>query len=210
MYKADKDFTVSDEELCSLVGAGSREAEELLIVRHSRLVRSIARPYFLAGGDGEDLIQEGMLGLVKAIRDYSGSKSASFRTFAELCIRSRMQSAVKTALRDKHKPLNNYVSIDNSLIDPDADPAAYHAIYQDWGDPESLVIGQEKLRELTNSLDGLLSCFESKVLELYLEGYSYSEIGYRMKKIPKSVDNAVQRIRRKLSRQISNGVISFD
>lgn len=210
IYYFSKWADSTDEELCALVREGTRDAEELLVVRYTRLVRAVARPYFLAGGDGEDLIQEGLLGLLKAISDYSPDKSASFKTFAELCIRSRIHSAIRSALRDKHKPLNNYVSFESPLLDSENDPSTHFAICHDQGDPEKLVIGKEKLRELTNSLEGFLSSFESEVLTLYLEGYSYADIGRKMKKAPKAVDNAVQRIRRKLSRQISNGAISFD
>jgi RNA polymerase sporulation-specific sigma factor len=200
VYESDLN-SMSDEELCALARLGSRDAEELLVIRYTRLVRACARPYFLAGGDGEDLIQEGLLGLIKAIREFSPERSASFRTYARLCIRHRLYSAIRAASRNKHIPLNDYVPFEQPLFDPDTDPVASYALCRDQDNPEELVIGQEKLRELTNSLKGLFSSFESKVLELYLEGLTYSEIAERLSKQPKSVDNAVQRIRKKLSRQ---------
>lgn len=172
----------SDSELL-ILSRKSHDAMREMIVRHSRLVRVCARPLFLAGGDNEDLVQEGMIGLLDAIRSYDPELGASFEAFAALCIRRRMISAVRAATALKHAPLNESVPYDARL------PAA--------SDPEAELIGREGLRELTDALQASLSPTERTVLSLYLEGCSYREISQRVGKPPKSVDNAVQRIRRK-------------
>ena len=210
MYSKDNISNASDEKLCELVIAGSQEAEEEIVLRYTRMVRMLARPYFLAGGDSEDLIQEGLLGLIKAIRNFSGGKEASFNTYARLCIKNRLYSAIRASQRDKHKPLNDYISFERPLLDSDMDSSACYAFCRGDADPLELVIGQEKLRELKNSLGGFLSSFELKVLDCYLKGYSYYEIAEKVGKPQKSVDNAVQRIRNKVSQRIENGVNSFD
>ncbi|NCE65198.1 sigma-70 family RNA polymerase sigma factor [Pseudoflavonifractor sp. 524-17] len=198
----------TDEILCTWALNGDREAEEQLALRYNRVVRAFARPYFLAGGDSEDLIQEGMLGLLMAIREYDGGKAASFRTFAEVCIRNRLLSAIQTASRDKHAPLNNYISFETPLFDG-------YTIHDTCGtgcrcleNPEDAVIDREEVRERMNVLKGQLSGFEAKILRLYLNGLSYSEIAVEVRRSPKSVDNAVQRIRRKLARHQLSGDVS--
>ena len=195
------DSQLSDEELSSLSNSGSRNAEEELVLRYMRLVRACSRPYFLAGADSEDLIQEGMLGLIAAIREYNPERKASFRTYAELCIKRRLYSAIRAAARDKHSPLNNYISFEAPLFDGNSDHAAYIAPLQDQRDPEELIIGREEFKELSDALNGQLSKFEAEILGLYLKGLSYQEIAVEVNKTPKSVDNAVQRIKRKLARQ---------
>ena len=189
---------LTDEALCLQAASGDRIAEEALVMRYNRLVRICARPYFLAGGDSEDLIQEGMVGLLSAIRVYDPAKEASFRTYAEVCIKNRLISAIKAASRDKHTPLNNYVSFETPLFDGSADQE----------DPEAIMIGREEFRERLGVLKGQLSGFEAKVLGLYLNGSSYSEIAAEVMRSPKSVDNAVQRIRRKLAQHFQSGDIS--
>ena len=198
----------SDEELCARVAAGEREAEEALVKRYTRLVRQITRPYFLAGGDSEDLIQEGMVGLLAAIREYDPGRAASFRTYAEVCIKHRLLSVVKAAARDKHTPLNNSVSFETPLFDGKGDGYAYRAPGRQWEDPEEIFLSREAFRERMEALMGQLSGFEANVLRLYLNGLSYSEIAAEVNKSPKSVDNAVQRIRRKLAQQTSSGDVS--
>ena len=128
----------SDEALCRRAADGSREAEEALVRRYSGLVRSCARPLFLAGGDSEDLIQEGMFGLIRAIREYDGAKAASFRTFAEVCIRNRLISALRAASRDKHSPLNQSVPLDTPFFDGNSYP--FGALRASSADPEELII----------------------------------------------------------------------
>lgn len=198
----------ADEALCALAAAGDRLAEEQLVIRYNRLVRMCARPYFLAGGDSEDLIQEGMVGLLTAIREYNPSKAAGFRTYAEVCIRNRLLSAVKAAARDKHTPLNNSVSFETPLFRENGDRFAYHAPGRQLEDPEEIFLSRESFRERMEALMGQLSGFEANVLRLYLNGLSYSEIAAEVNKSPKSVDNAVQRIRRKLAQHSSSGDIS--
>ena len=193
---------LEDEPLCALAASGDREAEEALVVRYNRLVRMCARPCFLAGGDSEDLIQEGMLGLLSAIREYDPGKSAAFRTYAEICIRNRLFSAVKAAARNKHTPLNQSVSIESPLYGGAGQSGSQAK------DPEEILLDRESLRERMEALMGRLSRFEAGVLRLYLSGLSYSEIAAQVGKSPKSVDNAVQRIRRKLAQRASSGDIS--
>lgn len=192
-----------DERLCALVAQGSAEAEDVLVFRYSRLVRACARPLFLAGGDSEDLIQEGMVGLLNAMRTYDRDRQAQFRTYAEVCIRSRLVSAVRAAGRDKHSPLNNYISFETPLFDT---AAGYPSAQGD--NPEDVLIDREDWEERMSALKGQLSGFEAKILQLYLSGLSYGEIAHHMGRSAKSVDNAVQRIRRKVARQLTSGDIS--
>ena len=189
---------LSDEELCGRAASGDRFAEEVLVVRYNRLVRICARPYFLLGGDSEDLIQEGMLGLIKAIREFLPDHSASFKTFAEVCVRNRIISAIKAAARDKHTPLNHSVSIETPLFD---ETSGYYSIeaVDHQADPETLVISREEFQERRQAILSQLSGFEATVLGFYLDGLSCSEIAAQVNRSPKSVDNAVQRVRRKLA-----------
>ena len=176
----------SDEELCQLALSGSGWAEEMLVLRYQRQVRICARPYFLVGGDSEDLIQEAMFGLIKAIREFNPRRDTSFRTFADVCIRNRIRSAITAASRGKHKPLNNSVP--------------FESLDSDGGDsPEELLISREEERRRLEELEQRLSSFERNVLALYLDGLSYQEISQRIGRDGKSVDNAVQRIRRKVA-----------
>ena len=198
----------ADEALCTLAASGDRIAEEALVMRYHRLVRICARPYFLAGGDSEDLIQEGMVGLLAAIREYDSGKAASFRTFAEVCIKNRLISVIKAAARDKHIPLNNYVSFETPLFSGNGDHYAYGAADQLQEDPEAILLGREAFQERMRALEGQLSGFEASILRLYLNGLSYSAIAAEVNKSPKSVDNAVQRIRRKLAQHHSFGDFS--
>ena len=187
---------LSDEALCSLAAQGNVRGEEELVSRYARLVRICSRPLFLAGGDSEDLIQEGMFGLLHAVRSYDSGRQAKFRTYAELCIRSRLLSAIRDAGRDKHSPLNHYVSLEAAL--PDTAVST----------PEDMLIDREIRNERLSALMDQLSGFEAKILRLYLGGLSYGEIALQIGRTAKSVDNAVQRIRRKLARQLTSGDIS--
>lgn len=184
--------TCSDEQLCALAQQGNRVAEEILAVRYFAVVKSCSRPYFLVGGDGEDLIQEGMLGFLKAVRAFSSERGTPFEAFARMCITRRIYSAVRAATAAKHEPLNHSESIaEPPLFDENSETA--HAA----SDPVSLVIGMEEDREMQQKLSSLLSAFEAKVLTLYLSGCSYEEMAAEVGKSVKSVDNAIQRIRRK-------------
>ena len=183
-----------------LAAAGDPEAEEALISEYSWLVRSCARPYFLIGGDTEDLIQEGMLGLLSAVRMFDPARNVPFKTYAETCIRKRLYSAIKSATRIKHIPLNDYESLESPQFDENNTHRAYFL-----RDPEEFVIARERVDEITECLYGALSRFESKILALYLEGLSYSEIASTVNAPYKSVDNAVQRIRKKMAQIIKDG-----
>lgn len=192
----DPRYEQSDEVLCSLAFNGDRVAEERLVARYNRLVRVCARPYFLAGGDSEDLIQEGMIGLLSAIRGFQADKEALFRTYAEVCIRNRLRSAARAAARNKHSPLNRSVSLGSTLCEQEAED--YGSELQPHSEnPEDVLIGREESRARIEAMREKLSPFEKMVLDLYLDGFSYGEIALRVNKPEKSVDNAVQRIRRK-------------
>ena len=186
---------LSDEALCRLAQQGKGTAAEDLVKRYTRLVKTCARPYFLVGADAEDLIQEGMLGLMKAIREFDGTKGAPFGAFARLCVMRNIFSAVRTAASLKHDPLNRSVSIDRPLFEDLAE--SHNRVTAPMGDPESLVIGNEEREELIRQLYALLSEFEAKVLTLFLDGLSYEEMSETLRKPVKSVDNAIQRIKRK-------------
>ncbi|HCO61990.1 MAG TPA: RNA polymerase subunit sigma [Clostridiales bacterium] len=175
----------SDEQLCQLAAQGDREAEEQLVLRYQRLTRACARPYFLAGGDSEDLIQEAMFGLLKAIREFDGQRDVTFRTFAEVCIKNRIRSAITAAARGKHAPLNNSVPFEAPML------GSSHS-------PEELFISKEEEEERLARLNRALSPLEQRILTLYLQGYSYQDIAQQVGRPSKSVDNAVQRIRKKV------------
>jgi len=189
-----------DISFWKLAASGDPDAEETLISEYSWLVRSCARPYFLIGGDTEDLIQEGMLGLLSAVRAFDPAREVPFRMYAEVCIRKRLYSAIKSATRIKHFPLNDYESLESPQFDENDTHRAYFL-----RDPEEFVIARERADEITECLNGALSRFESKILALYLKGLTYGEIASEVNKPCKSVDNAVQRIRRKLAQIIENG-----
>ena len=187
----------SDEMLWKAASAGDADAEEQLIQKYSVLVRICARPYFLAGGDSEDLIQEGMLGLLSAVRHYEPERDIPFRIYAEHCVKSRLYSAIRSASRFKHRPLNDSISIESPQFDERQTLSASYL-----RDPEELVINHESTVEFQSRFTDTLSKLEKEVLRYYLEGLSYSDIALKTGKTVKSVDNAVQRIRRKLSQFI--------
>ena len=188
---------LSDQELQRLASLGDRQAEETLVERYMQNVRACARPFFLAGGDSEDLIQEGMFGLLSAIRQYDPANGATFRTFAEHCIRNRLLSAVRSASRLKHFPLNDGLSLEQLSEDTSLPFAAIPEFFQP--SPEELVLARESKEELYSAFRDRLSGLEKKVLDLYLDGLSYQDIANRIGKDGKAVDNAVQRIRRKMA-----------
>ncbi len=196
----------TDEALCAMAAGGDREAEELLVTRYYGTVRACARPLFLVGGDGEDLIQEGMFGLIQAIREYRPDKAASFRTFADTCIRNRLFSALRAASRGKHYPLNESISLDTPFFDSSSYTTG--TLDPSHTDPELLIAERDHVESLLESTRKQLSEFEAKILGYYLEGLSCHEIAKAVGKSPKSVDNAVQRVRRKAARHIISGDIS--
>lgn len=186
---------LTDEQLWRAASRGDAGAADMLAERYNRLVKACARPYFLAGGDGEDLIQEGMLGFLSAIRQFDLERGVPFKTFAERCIRNRILTAIKSAARFKHSPLNHYVSFESPQFDLRQTVRSTEYLC----DPEELLLTKERVDEIMHSMRVNLSGFESKVLALFLDGLSYSEISEQLQKPTKSVDNAVQRIRKKLA-----------
>ena len=197
----------SDAQLHGLAVSGDRIAEEELVKRYMQLVRACSRPLFLAGGDSEDLIQEGMFGLLSAIKEFDPMNGSSFRTFAEHCIKKRLYSAIKSASRMKHFPLNDGMSFEQLSEESNSQLSAGTESFNRM--PEDLILARESKEELYNALSNCLSKLESKVLDLFLDGLSYQDIASRLGKDTKSVDNAVQRIRHKLARNPKIGEISF-
>ncbi len=198
----EKHKRMTDDALCALVAQGDKTAEESLVLRHTRLVRTCARPYFLMGGDNDDLMQEGMLGLLSAIREFSAEKQVAFRSYATLCIRRRMISAIRAAAGNKHTPLNTYVSFELSLFVGSQEFASLGTLPTAQHNPEDLIIDREDSRHLQDIIHGHLTTLEQEVLHCYLKGLSYAQIAQEVNRSAKSVDNAVQRIRRKLARQL--------
>lgn len=190
---------MEDEELVFLARDGDEEALEFLINKYKNFVRAKARTYFLVGADREDIIQEGMIGIYKAIRDYRSDRLASFRAFAELCITRQIITAIKTATRQKHIPLNSYVSLNKPVYDDESERTLMDIMVPGvTTDPEELLISQEEVADIEGKMDELLSPLEKEVVDLYLEGKSYIEIAEQLDRHVKSVDNALQRVKRKL------------
>lgn len=193
----------NDEDIVEAVRQGDSEALEYLINKYRSFVRAKARSYFLIGADREDIIQEGMIGLYKSIRDFRGDKQSSFKAFAELCITRQIITAIKTATRQKHIPLNSYVSLDKPIYDEDSDRTLLDVICgTQVSDPEELIINQEEFTGLEDKMSEILSDLERKVLMLYLDGRSYQEIAVDLSRHVKSIDNALQRVKRKLERYL--------
>lgn len=193
-----KDYLL-DEELVQLANEGDLNALETIINKYKNFVKAKARSYFLIGADREDIFQEGMIGLYKAIRDFRGDKLASFRAFAELCITRQIITAIKTATRQKHIPLNSYVSLNKPIYDDESDRTLMDVLSPSKVlDPEELIINREKLNSMEGKIGELLSNLEWKVLSSYLEGKSYQEIAEELNRQVKSIDNALQRVKRKL------------
>lgn len=196
-------FVMEDEEIVDLVHQGESEALDYLIHKYRNFVRAKARSYFLIGADKEDIVQEGMIGLYKAIRDFREDKLTSFKAFAELCITRQIITAIKTATRQKHIPLNSYVSLDKPIYDEESDRTLMDVLSGTKVlDPEQLIINQEEFDQIEVKMTELLSDLERKVLALYLDGQSYQEISEELKRHVKSIDNALQRVKRKLERYL--------
>lgn len=192
---------MTDEEVVCEAANGDHEALEYLINKYKNFVKSKARSYFLIGADREDIIQEGMIGLYKAIRDFNPERLSSFRAFAELCITRQIITAIKTATRQKHIPLNSYVSLNKPLYDEDSDRTLLDILSGvKISDPEELIISQEEFEEIEDKIGEILSKLEWQVLMAYLGGKSYQEIAKDLKRHVKSIDNALQRVKRKLER----------
>ncbi len=195
-----EDFTqMSDDELIEHIHQGDCEAQEVLIKRYKNFVLAKSRSYFLVGADREDIVQEGMIGLYKAIRDYRIERLASFRAFAELCITRQIITAIKAATRQKHQPLNSYISLNKPIYDEESDRTLLDVLKSGkLSNPEQLFIGKETYQLIEGEINQMLSDLEYDVLQEYLEGKSYQDIADSIDKHVKSVDNALQRVKRKL------------
>ena len=180
-------------------------AQEYLLHKYRNFVRAKARSYFLIGAEREDIIQEGMIGLYKAIRDFRGDKLSSFRAFAELCVTRQIITAIKTATRQKHIPLNSYVSLNKPIYEEDSDRTLLDVISgAKVANPEEMVISREEFLDIENKMNNILSDLEWKVLMSYLDGKSYQEIAVDLDHHIKSIDNALQRVKRKLEKYLSS------
>ncbi len=202
---------MTDEELIDAIrrGPGSEEAREAtneLLERYKEVVRSKARAYFLIGADRDDVIQEGMIGLYKAIVDFQPQKMTKFRSFAQLCIQRQIVSAVRLSSRLKHWPLNSYISLDRSVNDEDGKEMSLMELLPDAAgrSPEEVLMDEDNLHQLENAIIDALSPMEKRVLQLFLKGLDYMEIAKAMDKKPKAIDNALQRIKRKIMKLTSD------
>ena len=192
---------LSDDEVALLAQGGDGQALVYLLDKYKNFVRARARSYFLIGADHEDIVQEGMIGLYKAIRDYKADKQTSFRAFAELCVKRQIITAIKTATRQKHVPLNSYVSLNKPIYDEESDRTLMDVIVEGHAqNPEELIIGREDLVSIRDRVDEVLSSLEQEVLSAYLDGKSYQEIADKLGRHVKSIDNALQRVKRKLEK----------
>jgi RNA polymerase sporulation-specific sigma factor len=199
---------LTDEEIIRDAKAGDDKALEFLINKYKSFVRAKARTYFLIGADREDIIQEGMIGLYKAIRDFRGDKLSSFRAFAELCITRQIITAIKTATRQKHIPLNSYISLNKPIFDEDSDRTLMDVISEESiSDPEEMMINREEFAGIEVKMGEILSSLEWEVLSKYLQGRSYQEIATELNRHVKSIDNALQRVKRKLEKYLEEGKI---
>jgi len=194
---------LTDEAIVEYAREGSTEAAEYLIHKYKNFVRSKARSYFLVGADREDIIQEGMIGLYKAIRDFRSDKQVYFRSFAELCVTRQIITAIKTATRQKHIPLNSYVSLNKPIYDEESDRTLMDVLSGNHiADPEEMIISREEMQDMESEMTGSLSDLEMKVLLSYLDGRSYQEIADDLDRHIKSIDNALQRIKRKVEKYL--------
>jgi RNA polymerase sporulation-specific sigma factor len=195
-----RDFdSMTDEQVVVLAQETDSPALEYLLNKYKNFVRTKARSYFLIGADHEDIVQEGMIGLYKAIRDYKAERLSSFRAFAELCVTRQIITAIKTATRQKHIPLNSYISLNKPIYEEDSDRTLLDVITEEgMSNPEEMIIDREDLSVIEGKIGQMLSDLEKEVLVRYMEGKSYVEIAGEMHRHVKSIDNALQRIKRKL------------
>lgn len=201
MSEEKKLCEIPDEQLVVIAQSGDNSATEYIIDKYKNLVKSKARTYFLIGADKEDIVQEGMIGLFKAIRDFKEERLCSFKAFAEICITRQIITAIKTATRQKHIPLNSYVSLNKPMYDEENEQTLLDTIVENKTfDPEEIMITKENFSAIEKQIEKSLSRLEWNVLSLYLEGKSYSEIGRLLSKSEKSIDNALQRIKRKVGK----------
>ena len=199
MYTIPDFEAMADEQIVALAQDADGAALEYLLNKYKNFVRTKARSYFLIGADHEDIVQEGMIGLYKAIRDYRAEKLSSFRAFAELCVTRQIITAIKTATRQKHIPLNSYISLNKPIYEEDSDRTLLDVITEEgMSNPEEMIIDREDLSLIEGKIGQMLSDLEKDVLVRYMEGKSYVEIAEEMHRHVKSIDNALQRIKRKL------------
>lgn len=190
---------LTDEQLVKIAQSGDNEALEAILSRYKNLIYSKSKPYFLAGADDDDIIQEGFIGLYKAVKDFDGDRFPFFKVFAGVCVTRRIITAVKAASRKKHQPLNSYVSLDKNTYDDDSDTTLLDVMaFDELQDPEAILIDRERVDGMEYKINKVLSKLETEVLVYYLEGMSYSEIAGKLGKDTKAVDNAIQRIKKKL------------
>ena len=198
-------LALTDEEVVEMAQNGDGDALVYLLNKYKNFVRSKARSYFLIGADHEDIVQEGMIGLFKAIRDFNAERLASFRAFSELCITRQIITAIKTATRQKHLPLNSYISLNKPIYDEESDRTLMDVIVAGGTQsPEELIIGQENMKSIREQAGKVLSPLEQEVLACYMDGKSYQEIAEKLNRRVKSIDNALQRVKRKLEKLLED------
>lgn len=206
IYEGKKQLDYSsmlDEEIVVLARDNDSDAEEYLITKYRNYVKAKAKSYFLIGADKDDIYQEGMIGLYKAIRDFKPDKLSSFRAFAELCITRQIITAIKTATRQKHIPLNSYISLNKPIYDEESDRTLMDILSTiHISDPEELIISREEKLKIERKMSEVLSSLEMQVLNYYLDGKSYQEIACDLNRHAKSIDNALQRVKRKLEKYL--------
>jgi len=192
---------LSDEEVVILGRSGDKAALEHIMSEYKHIVRQKAKDYFIVGADRDDIVQEGMIGLFKAIRDFDNTKLSSFKTFAQMCIKRQIITAIKTATRQKHMPLNSYVSLSKAVFDDDTTERSLLDTIAgaESLDPEYRVVENESFFITKNKIDEILSEFEVRVLQMYVDGKSYRDISAQLDRSPKSIDNALQRVKRKIA-----------
>jgi len=206
MERLVEDDSIYHEEELMVARAktGDKIAQEFIIKKYKNFVRSRARSYFLIGADREDIVQEGMIGLFKAMRDYQPDKMSSFRSFADLCVKRQIITAIKTATRQKHMPLNSYISLNKPLFDEESDRTLYDLMTNNKElNPEHLIIKQEEWHTMALQMGKVLSDLEWQVLSAYIDGKSYQEIAVDMNRHIKSIDNALQRVKKKLEKFVN-------
>ena len=191
----------SDEELVAQAKNGNNRAQEYLISKYENFVKAKAKSYFLIGADKEDIYQEGMIGLYKAIRDFNPEKSTSFKSFAEICVIRQIITAIKTATRQKHIPLNTYISLNKPIYEEESERTLLDVLAGlKISDPQELMISKEQMDYIEEKISKVLSGLELEVLTSYLDGKSYQEIATDLERHSKSIDNALQRVKRKLEK----------
>ena len=197
--------TLTDEEVVLLAQQGDSGAIDYTLEKYKNLVRSKARSYFLIGADHEDIVQEGMIGLYKAVRDYKADRQASFKVFADLCVTRQIITAIKTATRQKHIPLNSYVSLNRPMYDSEGERTLLEVVKEDEdSNPETKVISREDIEAVKDKLSDMLTRFELEAFCGYIEGKSYTEISEQTGYHVKGIDNALQRVRRKLQKYMES------